>query len=224
MFYRQARAINSRSGFAPACRHLHARQTRRGPQRQEARMARDISERQTSSLARLFRNTGYYIYMAQIAVNPVALRMAEVASHATLALDGKENAMALLQQPSAAMSGPHAARSVIARRLRRGRKTQRTVNRFGIWHASLMLRRADARPRPSERPGGSGEDAGKPPRISKPAKWLYHPINATRRARIVASFHGCAGTLRVLPWLRIPLLAGENGRNRSLSLPARFRE
>jgi len=43
--------------------------------------------------------------MAQLAVNPAALRMAEVASHATVALDGQENAMAWLQQPNVAMGG-----------------------------------------------------------------------------------------------------------------------
>jgi len=43
--------------------------------------------------------------MAHMAVNPVTLEMVEIIAHATVALDGKENAMAWLQKPNAAMGG-----------------------------------------------------------------------------------------------------------------------
>ncbi len=41
--------------------------------------------------------------MTNMAVNPAALRIAEIVAHATVALDGKENSLAWLQKPNAAL-------------------------------------------------------------------------------------------------------------------------
>lgn len=43
--------------------------------------------------------------MAHMLADPVGLRRAEIIAHATVSLDGRENAMAWLQKPSLNMGG-----------------------------------------------------------------------------------------------------------------------